>query len=75
LTYTNKLNGGEKDEWVIRCTGWRNPIIPRVDTGYSIVIRDSGGQEISAAASFSLDATNFKPYAIDPNTITFATSA
>lgn len=74
LRYTN-LNGAETDPFTLICTNWRNPIIPEADTGYYIRLYDSsGGQLISQTTSMTLDATNFKPYPIDPTSITFSNS-
>jgi hypothetical protein len=52
-----RLEAAEKREVTIVCSYWRNPILPEVNTGYSISTWDYSGAAIDESTSLSLDAT------------------
>ena len=49
------------------CQSWQNPILPEVTTGFSIAAKDSSKTaSLMATAAFSIDASTFAPYPMDP---------
>lgn len=58
------LTGDPTDPLTITCPDWRNPIVPKVDDGYIMIITDIAGYTIEVSEPFSIDATNFLPYPI-----------
>ena len=53
------LTGAGTAPVTLVCSAWRNPITPRVDSGYQIGVRDHDGKPIETSVQFSLDTTAY----------------
>lgn len=61
ITY-NTLIGPVNAEITILCKYWRNPIVPKTDTGYRLVTKDSAGITIDVSVPFEIDTNAYTPF-------------
>lgn len=66
LTNTNGIT--------IKCSPWRNPVLPENHFGYQISVFDDQGILIDESEPFSLDATRFDLQSIDSSTFIYELS-